>query len=222
MKLSKTKKNFLRKIGNKLLGIIIDVLCKTLKIKTENRDVIKNLENSGRNFIVAFWHGNMIVPWFIHRKTKIAAVVSDSPDGELLANILKKWKYKLIRGSSNKGGGDVLKLMTQLIKDGFSVAITPDGPTGPLHKMKAGAVVTAKKSGRPLILMGIAYNKKFVLNSWDKFEIPKPFSKVTVIYSKPVIISPDTNYQETSELIIELEKKLNNLKTEAEKICSSY
>ena len=83
-------------------------------------------------------------------------------------------------------------------------------------KMKAGAVITAKKAGIPLILLGINYSKKYVLNSWDKFQIPKPFSKIYVIYSEPIFVNKNLSYDETSNIILECETELNNLQSKAE------
>jgi lysophospholipid acyltransferase (LPLAT)-like uncharacterized protein len=81
--------------------------------------------------------------------------------------------------------------------------------------MKAGAVITAKKSRTPLILFGIGYKKKRVLKSWDKFEIPKFFSEAKAVYSDPVFVNSDLSFTETSELILNCEQKLNELQVEA-------
>jgi lysophospholipid acyltransferase (LPLAT)-like uncharacterized protein len=102
-------------------------------------------------------------------------------------------------------------------QNGNSIAITPDGPRGPEHKFKAGAVITAKKSGVPFVLMGIGIKSKKKLKSWDKFQVPNPFTKVKVIYSEPVYVDEKLSYDDTSKVIEECEKKLNELQLEAEK-----
>jgi lysophospholipid acyltransferase (LPLAT)-like uncharacterized protein len=81
--------------------------------------------------------------------------------------------------------------------------------------MKAGAVITAKKSKAPLILVGIGYKRKKILKSWDKFEIPKFFSTVNAVYSDPVFVNSDLSFTDTSELILDCERKLNELQVEA-------
>ncbi|GBD91418.1 hypothetical protein BMS3Abin04_02149 [bacterium BMS3Abin04] len=216
MELKKHKQKILRFIGNLLLSNVINVLCKTLKLEHENKPVIDKLFIENQNFVIAFWHGTMLVPWFINRNRNFGALVSNSKDGDLLAKILIKWNYIVARGSSNSGGKEALATLLNFADKNYSVAITPDGPTGPPHKMKAGAVITAKKAGIPLILLGINYSKKYVLNSWDKFQIPKPFSKIYVIYSEPIFVNKNLSYDETSNIILECETELNNLQSKAE------
>jgi lysophospholipid acyltransferase (LPLAT)-like uncharacterized protein len=159
----------------------------------------------------------MLLPWFLHRNDGFAALTSKSKDGDLLAKQLKHWKYKVVRGSSSKGGDVALGIMVDHAKNGFSIAITPDGPRGPEHRFKAGAVITSKKSGIPIVLMGIGIKSKKKLKSWDKFQIPNFFSNVKVIYSDPVFVDAKLNYNETSKIIEECESELNELQKEAEK-----
>ena len=96
-------------------------------------------------------------------------------------------------------------------KNKNSISVTPDGPTGPAHKMKAGAVITAKKSGLPVILIGVGVKRKIVLGSWDGFEVPKFFSAVKVVYSEPIYVPKDLGYEETSKVISDCENKLNEI-----------
>ncbi len=215
MKHKKIKQNILRFLGNYFLFHFINVLCKTLRFEIINQNTVNDLVLLNDNFILTFWHGTMLIPWFLHRNKKIAALTSKSKDGEILARILKKWNYKVIRGSSSKGGDEALGLMVDYAKNKSSIAITPDGPKGPAHKMKAGAVVVSKKSGCPVILVGVGVEKKKKLKSWDKFEIPVPFSRVKVIYSDPVYVDENLSYDDTSKMIKESENMLNQLQNEA-------
>jgi hypothetical protein len=107
--------------------------------------------------------------------------------------------------------------MIDFAKNNYSIAVTPDGPRGPEKKMKAGAVITAKKSGLPLVLVGAGYNKKRALKNWDKFQIPAFFSKANIVYSEPVYIDAALDYNSTSEMINFCEAKLNELQAEAER-----
>ncbi len=145
----------------------------------------------------------------------MSALVSGSKDGELLFRVLNKWSYNVQRGSSTKGGKDALESLVQLAAENYSIAITPDGPGGPVRKMKPGAVVVAKKAQIPLVLVGIGIEKKRKLKSWDSFEVPRFFSRVNIIFSDPVNIDHDLTYDETSEMILENEKLLNRLQSEA-------
>ena len=216
MKLRKARQNSLRFIGQMFLANIVTALCKSLKIIKINYDAIKKLDDGNKNYILAFWHGTMLLPWYLHGNPNCAALISKSKDGDLLAKILKHWNYNVVRGSSSTGGDIALAIIIDFAKNDYSVTITPDGPRGPAHKFKAGAVIAAKKSGVPLILAGVGYKKKKVLKNWDKFEVPHFFSKAKIIYSEPVFIEANLSYEETSKRIIECENKLNELQKEAE------
>ena len=216
MKLRKIKQNSLRFIGHFVLVHLVNVLCKTLRITEKNKIVIDELEKSGKNYVLAFWHGSMLLPWYIHRGKKMIALISKSKDGDLLARVLKNWKYRVIRGSSSTGGDVALGIMVDYGKNKHSITITPDGPRGPRHKLKAGAVIAAKKSGLPLILIGVGIKNKRLLNSWDMFAIPKFFTSVNLVYSDPINIEKGLSYEETSQVINNCETKLNQLQEEAE------
>ncbi len=217
MKLRKLRQDTLRVLGNVFLLGLVNVLCKTLRITFVNRKAAEDLENEGKNYVLAFWHGTMLLPWYLNRKKNFAALTSKSKDGDLLAKILKHWKYEVVRGSSSTGGNVALGIMIDYAKNNSSIAITPDGPRGPVHKMKAGAVITAKKSGLPLVLCGIGIKKKKNLKSWDSFEVPVPFTKVNVIFSDPVYTDGTLDYEGTSKIILECEAKLNDLQSRAGK-----
>ncbi len=217
MRLRKFRQDTLRVLGNIFLTGLVNVLCKTLRVTLVNRSVVDSLEIENKNYVLAFWHGTMLLPWYLNRKKNFAALISKSKDGDLLAKILKHWKYEVVRGSSSTGGNVALGIMIDFAKNKSSIAITPDGPRGPVYKMKAGAVITAKKSHLPLVLCGIGIKKKKILSSWDSFEIPAPFTKVKVIFSDPVYVDDRLGYNETSKVILECEKKLNVLQSEAER-----
>ncbi len=147
MKLKEIKRKILRIIGNYFLYHFVNVLCNTLRINIINQEAVERFFESNKNVAIAFWHGTMLVPWYIHRRKNFAALISKSKDGDLLAKLLIKWKYKVARGSSHKGGKEALDIIYDFVRTNYSVSITPDGPTGPPNKMKAGAVITAKKTG---------------------------------------------------------------------------
>lgn len=217
MNTKKVKQDTLRFLGTYLLKHSLDALCKSLRVTYKNKKVVDELKKKKQNYVLAFWHSTMIVSWYLHRNDGFAALTSKSKDGDLLAKQLKHWKYKVVRGSSSKGGDVALEIMVDHAKNNYSIALTPDGPHGPVNKFKAGAVITAKKSGVPLVLMGIGLKTKSRLNSWDKFQIPNPLSRVNVIYSDPIYVDKKLSYDETSKVIEDCGKKLNELQVEAEK-----
>jgi len=216
MNLKKTQQDTLRFASQFFIAQGVTALCKSLKISTQNSEAIEKLKSEKQNFVLAFWHGTMLLPWYLHGNPSFAALTSKSKDGDLLARILKKWKYNVVRGSSSVGGDVALGIMIDYTKNDYSIAITPDGPRGPRHKFKAGAVITAKKANVPIVLSGVGYKKRKVLKNWDKFEVPFFFSRAKIIYSDPIYVSNELNYDETSDVIEECETKLNLLQQEAQ------
>lgn len=213
--MKKVKQSILRFLGNFFLKSAINLLCKTLSIEKVNQKAIENLQNKNQNFVLAFWHSTMLLPWYVHKNQNFAALTSLSKDGDLLARQLKNWNYKVIRGSSSKGGDVALGIMIDLAKNKYSIAITPDGPRGPVRKFKAGAVITAKRAGIPIVLAGVGFYKKRKLKSWDSFEIPKFFSRAKIVYSEPIFVNSELSYEETSEIIKKCEQMLNELQDSA-------
>jgi len=215
MSLNPVKKKLLNFLGSLLIKPGVTLLCKSLRINIINNNVPDELYKNHKNFIVAFWHGTMIVPWFIQNKKNMAALVSQSKDGDLLTKLLTNWNYKVVRGSSSSGGEAALESLMELTMQNYSVAITPDGPRGPKKKFKAGAVVLAKKTNLPLVLLGAGYRRKIILKSWDRFKIPYFFSEVNIICSDPVYIDKNLDYDKTSEMILKCEVQLNDLQKQA-------
>lgn len=162
--------------------------------------------------IVAFWHGEMLPVWKYFSKFKPIAIVSPSKDGEILANLLKKWNYRLIRGSSDKKSKETLNQIIESAKDSL-VLITPDGPRGPLHKFKPGAVVASMRANVGLYLCSVEIKRKIIFKkSWDKFIFPLPFSKILLKISGPINI-PSNSIREDVDYYIDLaENILNNNK----------
>jgi len=134
--------------------------------------------------IFAFWHGRMAVGWLLSRRLfrgrQNAAVVSRSKDGAILSDALSAFGFRLIRGSSSKGGAEVRTTMREALEAGSVVTVTPDGPRGPSGQFKYGTVRIASETGRPIVFASVRFSGGWHLNSWDRFFIPRPFSKVEV------------------------------------------
>ena len=218
MKFKEIKKKVLNFLGLNVLTFIVNLIVKTYRIEIRNEEAVKKIAGDGKNFVIAFWHGRMLIPWYITRNFKIAALVSKSSDGEILTRVLRKWNYSIVRGSSHIGGKEALQIMEDQIDAGYSFAITPDGSTGPPLKMKPGAVVLAHRKSIPLFLIGTASSKHYVFNSWDKFQVPKPFSRVIAIYSEPIYVDAQSSREEISKQIENCELKMIELQKEAENI----
>lgn len=193
----------------KIAGWILLGICRTYRIKVMNPDAWDGLIS--RNFVLAFWHGSMVIGWYIHRPhglvSRMHALVSQSKDGEILAAILDSWKYTLIRGSSHRGGKVAMQSMIDEVRNGARLVVTPDGPTGPPHIMKIGAVRAAQQAFAPLLIASINAKWKYCLKSWDRFEIPYPFSCVYVRYIGPFMIDPSLDGESLTQQAREIESE---------------
>ena len=162
-------------ITSSILSVGVSALAKSLRISWEGDPLPERS-------VVAFWHSRMIAGWWLSREGAVA-IVSKSKDGEYLSSILSRWNYKLVRGSSGKGGMEALEEAIAVVRRGEAhrLVITPDGPQGPPEIFKRGAFIAARELGLPLHFLEIKYkSKKILTSSWDKFEVPLPFTSVSI------------------------------------------
>lgn len=140
--------------------------------------------------ICVFWHGDLLMQSFLYHKLmenkSIKVLVSDHFDGEIIAKVAWYLKIGTIRGSSTRGGAKALINALKSIDDGYSIALTPDGPKGPRHSMSDGAVAMAKKKGIEVVAFSVVPSSFWQFKSWDKFVIPKPFSQIDFYASEPI------------------------------------
>ncbi len=128
--------------------------------------------------VVAFWHRDMLAMWKYFSGTQSTGVTSLSRDGDILARLLHSWSYSVIRGSSSKGGKEVLQSMVEAATRS-KVLVTPDGPRGPAGQCKAGAVICAQRAQVPLVFLELECSRFYTLQrSWDRFRIPLPFARI--------------------------------------------
>jgi lysophospholipid acyltransferase (LPLAT)-like uncharacterized protein len=120
-----------------------------------------------------------------HRDQGVAVLVSEHQDGELIARVLEWMGYGLIRGSTSRGAGRALLGLVRTLKEGNDVAVTPDGPRGPRHKVAPGAVIAANRAEAPILPTVAHVDRYWKLRTWDGFVIPKPFARITIAYGEP-------------------------------------
>lgn len=168
---------------------ILAFLCRfEYKISSQTLDFIK----ANQTFIVAFWHGELfmqpIVLRHFYKNRKVYVLISQHFDGEIISRLVKFFKIYSLRGSSSKGAiKALLKAIKKLQKQNL-VAITPDGPRGPYHSIADGIVLLSQKSNKPIIISRIYYHNAWEFKSWDRFKIPKPFSKITCTIKEPFLL----------------------------------
>jgi len=173
-------------------------LAKTYKIeKIIDNENIKEYLNSEKVCAPCYWHQHHVISTTImHRWIKngfkACFLISASVDGEVVSKIAKRWGAKVIRGSANQSGTLALRDMQDMMKKGYSIVTTADGPRGPQYEFKLGAILMARVSGVPIIAIGCAADRAWYLNRWDNFMIPKPFSRIVIAVGEPYLIPIDT------------------------------
>lgn len=142
---------------------------------------------STKPVIYVFWHRNLLPLVIKHRNQNGVVIISSSKDGQLIAGPAEVLGYKTVRGSTTRGGGRAFRELLKLAKN-HVVGITPDGPKGPAEQMTDGALYLALLTGVPIIPIGVDISKEWIVRSWDRFRIPKPFSRIGIYYGEPLYV----------------------------------
>jgi lysophospholipid acyltransferase (LPLAT)-like uncharacterized protein len=196
--------------------IFIHIICHTLKIQSIGENHIERLRKKGEKLVYTFWHGRhfFLVHYLGHRN--ISVMVSPSRDGMLIANILKKSGFDIVQGSSNRSPIRALVDAIRQMKSGKDIAFTVDGPKGPIHKVKPGALYLANRMNAYIIPVTTAFESSIKINSWDRYIIPKPFSKAIIYFGKPYRLSNEHSDSAIKKECFNLEKNLNNISSIAD------
>lgn len=175
-------------------------------------------------FIYCFWHGRLLMmPFGWRSKMKVRVLISSHRDGVMIARAISYHGIHTIHGSSpkegsdkKKGGAAALRAMVKAIKNGDGVAITPDGPSGPYMRASEGVVALAKLTGVPIIPVACSTTHRKILNTWDKFLWPRPFSRCVFGYGEPIIVDRNLSPEKMEEVRQLIEDRLNALTQEVD------
>jgi lysophospholipid acyltransferase (LPLAT)-like uncharacterized protein len=200
-------------------SIFIRLLASVITIKEIPGKHPEELKRQGKKVIFALWHSSMLVPAYASRNLGFNVLISRHSDGEYIARVIQRLGNKAVRGSTTRGGARALLSMIKKIKEeDDSLAITPDGPKGPRFIVQPGVIFLAQKAGYPIVPVSLGLTKYWELPSWDRFRIPKPFSKAVMIYGEPITIPPKLERSEVEEYRKLLEKRLNEMGIEADRM----
>jgi lysophospholipid acyltransferase (LPLAT)-like uncharacterized protein len=188
-------------------------------IGCENLSVARELGQS-KGYLLGIWHQNLFHGILAQIGKPYVVIVSKSKDAEPVANLCSRMGNVVARGSSrskdgrDKGGKQAKDEMIEVLKTGVPGAVTIDGPKGPAKEVKPGIIDMAKKSGTPLIPYVPIPERYWTFNSWDKFRLAKPFTKVIIYYGEPLLVSEDSDFEtiksEFKKSLDEIELKVRN------------
>jgi len=165
--------------------------------------------------IYLFWHEYILSPFYLRGNCNLAMLLSRHRDAEILSYAAKHMGFETVRGSTNRGGVAAIRQLLDKSRR-MHLTITPDGPRGPRRRMAPGPVYLASKLGLPLVLVGFGYDRPWRVNSWDRFAIPRPFSRVRWIMSPEIHVPPDLDRGGLDHFRGGAERLLNRLTSEAE------
>ena len=173
-----------------VLGWFIRLLALTVRKRVEGEGEFLALREAGHQVVFSFWHGRQFMLLGDRRGTKAVVMVSLSHDGTLQKAVLERYGFKIIRGSVTRQGRTALRGMIRLMKEqGYDSVVAVDGPSGPRHLVKPGVSLLASSTGAYLVPTSAALRSRWRLKSWDRMEIPRPFTTGWIVYGEPLLVS---------------------------------
>jgi lysophospholipid acyltransferase (LPLAT)-like uncharacterized protein len=171
---------------------------------------------TGRPFILAFWHGRLLMmPYAWRRGIAMNMLISTHRDGELIAGTIRYFRLGSVRGSSRRDGAAALRAMLKALRAGECVGITPDGPRGPRMHASEGVVGIAKLAGVPVIPAAFATSRRVLLRTWDRFALALPFSRGVFVWGEPIRVD---RHEDTGAALGRIEAALNAVTAEADRM----
>ena len=216
MTLKTLKKKFVFWFGPWLAYWTIRILGWTMRFEAVGPEIPRSFYEKGIPLIGAFWHGRLLMMPLAYEGKKLSFLVSPHRDGQVVGKALRRFGFEPILGSTTRKGFTAFKNMLRVHREGTDIAIVPDGPRGPRCRAKIGVIELARLTGRPIIPFTYSASRKRVLNTWDHFLLPYPFSKGVFIYGGPLYVDPHGDRAHIEEKRALLEKQLNELTERAD------
>ncbi len=205
------KQRLLIRAADLVFYLLIRVVGATVRFRVEGWEHWEEATRGGRLPVYVFWHDRVFLGTYFWRRRRIVVMTSQSFDGEYIARFIQRFGYGAARGSSTRGGVGALVEMARLSRAGCPTAFTIDGPRGPRHVAKMGAVLLAKKTGQPVLPFSVNARRHVEIPSWDRFQIPLPFTRATVRIAPPIYVPPDADEAETARKHDELQRALDEV-----------
>ncbi len=191
---------------------IVAALGRTLRWRVEGLSHLDEVTRAGRQPIMAFWHGRILPATYYFRHRGIWVISSENFDGEWMGRIIRKFGYRKAPGSSSRGATRALVMLKRAVEQGAPAGFTLDGPRGPALRAKPGAIWLASSTRNPVVPFHIEARRSWTLGSWDRTQIPKPFSPVGIAMGAPIYLPGEMNETGIEEACRSLERTLECLR----------
>ncbi|MEP3484305.1 MAG: lysophospholipid acyltransferase family protein [Sneathiella sp.] len=193
---------------------------KTGRWQVLNAEAAQDYIQNSKPFILAFWHGRLLLmPTLMEKNVKAHVLISHHGDGEIIARAIRHWRLDSIRGSSSKGALPAIKEILKVIRRNEIAVITPDGPRGPRMRVQDGVMRIAAMSGVPVIPASFSASGGKRLSSWDHFLVARPFSKGVIIWGDPVHVPRSDKDNAHAIARREIEESLITITQKADRLC---
>lgn len=206
---AKIKSKWWTKPAGHLVWFVMYLVCRTLRFRVHSvtDPECKEGPSAWKNgcYIATIWHNRIFTPCYVYRKilkgtVPMCMLTSASKDGTLLSTVAADFGMATVRGSSRRRGAVGFMDMVREVKAGSCMCITPDGPKGPIYRCHPGAVKLASVTGVPILPINISYHSCWrIRKAWDKFIIPKPFSRVDLVWGEPLYVPGDLTHEQVTE-----------------------
>jgi hypothetical protein len=194
---------------------VVAALGSTLRWRAHGLEHFDAVVKSGRQPVMAFWHGRILTATYFFRRRGIVVITSENFDGEWIAGIIERFGYGTARGSTSRGARKALLQLRREMAAGHPAGFTVDGPRGPARVAQPGAVWLAKATGNPVLPFHLEADRYWTLKSWDRTQIPKPFATVSLVVGEPFDVPPGADDAGIEEARRELETRLRALEQRA-------
>ncbi len=190
---------------------LIALLGATLRWKVEGLEHYDAIVRSGHQPVMGFWHGRILSATYYFRNRGIVVIASENFDGEWIARIIERFGYGTARGSTTRGANRATRQLMRALKNGRAVGFTLDGPKGPARVAQPGAVWLAGATGNPILPFHLEASRHWTVRTWDRTQIPKPFSTVALVVGEPQFVASDLSGAAQEGARVNLESGLSVL-----------
>lgn len=167
-------------------------------------------------FIYCIWHENLLLPTLTWGQSNIAVLISKHADGQLLGSLITSFGMGMVAGSTNRGGIEAVRKLTRDPNARKHLAITPDGPRGPRRVVQPGVVYIASRAGMKIVPVGVGYRNPWRTASWDRFAVPKPFTRACCVIDRAITVPPEAKTADLETYRLEVQTEMDRLAVVAE------
>jgi lysophospholipid acyltransferase (LPLAT)-like uncharacterized protein len=192
-------------------SILIRILGFTWRIEWRGNEHLERAREMSPQIIFSFWHGRLLVLSYSHRKKDIQVLASEHPDGDLMGRTITRLGFGHVKGSTTRGGAKALRDLSSVLRRGFDIGLTVDGPKGPKGRVQQGVIELSRMTGSAVLPVSNAARPRKLFASWDTFQFPRPFAKVLVGYGEPFVVPSGATVEERERWRTDLEASLTKL-----------